>query len=110
MKPIQLIPDFDWSSFLLTHVNRCTTTSLEIVPHESKNRCPQFLQFTMSFIKDISQGPLHTLSLQTHHLYSTFKRRKNDRFYVVAMWNTRSVFIEPAVVHSCVRLNTQPVT
>ena len=31
---------------------------------------------------------------QTHHVYYMFKRRGNDRFYVVSMWKTRSAFRE----------------
>ena len=31
-------------------------------------------------------------SLQTHHMYSTLKRRGNGRFYVVSTWNTCGVF------------------
>ena len=37
---------------------------------------------------------LSKLQLQTHHVYLTLKRRRNDRFYVVSMWNTRGVFGE----------------
>ena len=32
-------------------------------------------------------------TLQTHHVYSTQKRRRNDRFHVVSTWNTRGVFV-----------------
>ena len=32
-------------------------------------------------------------SLQTHHVYSTLKRRGNDRFHVISTWNTRGVFV-----------------
>ena len=32
-------------------------------------------------------------TLQTHHVYSTLKRRGNDRFHVVSTWNTRGVFV-----------------
>ena len=32
-------------------------------------------------------------TLQTHHVYSTLKRRGNNRFYVVSTWNTRGVFV-----------------
>ena len=31
--------------------------------------------------------------LQTHHVYSTLKRRGNDWFHVVSTWNTGSVFV-----------------
>ena len=31
-------------------------------------------------------------SLQTHHMYSTVKRRGNEHFYVVSAWNTRGLF------------------
>ena len=30
-------------------------------------------------------------TLQTHHVYSTLKRRGNGRFHVVSIWNTRGV-------------------
>ena len=33
------------------------------------------------------------ISLQTHHVYSTLKRRGNDRFNVVSTWNARGVFV-----------------
>ena len=36
---------------------------------------------------------LKGLSLQTQHVYSTLKRRGNDRFHVVSMWNKRGVFV-----------------
>ena len=29
----------------------------------------------------------------THHVYSTLKRRGNDCFHVVSMWNTCGVFV-----------------
>ena len=39
-------------------------------------------------------SPCLTISApQTHHVYSTLKRRGNDRFYVVSSWNTRLVFV-----------------
>ena len=31
------------------------------------------------------------VSLRTHHVYSTFRRRGNGRFQVVSTWNTRGV-------------------
>ena len=31
--------------------------------------------------------------LQTHHVYSTLKRRGNDRFNIVSTWNTQGVFV-----------------
>ena len=35
----------------------------------------------------------HKLSLETHHVNSTLKRRGNERFHVVSKWNTRSVLV-----------------
>ena len=32
-------------------------------------------------------------SLETHHVYSTLKRRGNNRFHVVSTWKTRGVFV-----------------
>ena len=32
-------------------------------------------------------------SLQAQHVYSTLKRRGNDRFHVVSRWNPRDVFV-----------------
>ena len=32
-------------------------------------------------------------SLQTHHVYSTLRRRENDCFYVVSTRSTRGVFV-----------------
>ena len=32
-------------------------------------------------------------ALQTLHVYSTLKRRGNERFHVVSTWNTRRVFV-----------------
>ena len=32
-------------------------------------------------------------SLQTLHVYSTLKRRGNERFDVVSKWNTSGVFV-----------------
>ena len=32
-------------------------------------------------------------SLQTHYVDSTLKRRGNNRFHVVSMWNPRGVFV-----------------
>ena len=34
-----------------------------------------------------------TRTLQTHHTYSTLKRRENGRFHVVSTWNIRGVFV-----------------
>ena len=34
-----------------------------------------------------------SVTLQTHHVDSTFKRRGNGRFHVVSTWNLRSVFV-----------------
>ena len=32
-------------------------------------------------------------TLQTHHVYSTLKRRGSGRFHVVSTWNTRGMFV-----------------
>ena len=32
-------------------------------------------------------------NLQTHHVASTLKRRRNDRFHVVSTWIPRGVFV-----------------
>ena len=37
-------------------------------------------------------------TLQTHHVYSTLKRRGNDRFHVSSTWNTLGVFVGNYVV------------
>ena len=37
---------------------------------------------------------LQRTSQQTHHVYSTLKRREDDRFHAVLTRNTRSVFVE----------------
>ena len=51
-------------------------------------------QKTVNIItKDSFQIIFLLLSLQTHHVYSTFKRCGSDRFYVVSTWNTRVVFV-----------------
>ena len=34
-----------------------------------------------------------SVTIQTHHVDSTFKRRGNGRFHVVSTWNLRSVFV-----------------
>ena len=34
-----------------------------------------------------------SLSLQTHDVYSTLKRRGNGRFHVVSTWSTRGLFV-----------------
>ena len=114
MKQIELISNSHWSNFLVTNVNRCRTTHFEVVPQESKNRCTQFLQFTISyeksFIINIWQGPLYSPPLQTNHVYSTLKRRGNNLFHVVSTWNTPGVFLGSTVGHSCVQRNVEPVT
>ena len=33
------------------------------------------------------------LPKKTHHVYSTLKRRGNDRFHLVSTWNARGVFV-----------------
>ena len=40
----------------------------------------------------ILQQFLETLTLQIHHVYSTLKQCRNDRFHVGSTWNTRGVF------------------
>ena len=32
--------------------------------------------------------------LQTKHVYSTLKRRRNNRFHVVSTWNTCGLFVK----------------
>ena len=41
-----------------------------------------------------------SISLQTHHVDSTLKRRGNDRFHVVLTWNPRGVFVGIAIHHN----------
>ena len=36
---------------------------------------------------------LMLMTLQTHHMYFTLKRRGNGRFHVDLTWNTRGVFV-----------------
>ena len=36
---------------------------------------------------------IRILNLQTHHVYSTLKRRRNGRFHLISTWNTRVVFV-----------------
>ena len=36
---------------------------------------------------------VYVLALQTHHVYSTFKRHGNDHFHVVSTWITRDMFV-----------------
>ena len=38
-------------------------------------------------------APISAFPLQTHHVYSTLKRRRNDCLSVVSTWNTRSLFV-----------------
>ena len=43
-------------------------------------------------------------TLQTHHVCSTLKRRRNDRFHVVSTWNTRGMIvgnIQELVIEMC---------
>ena len=37
-------------------------------------------------------------TLQTHHVYSTLRRRRSDCFHVISTWNTRGVFVGNYVV------------
>ena len=36
---------------------------------------------------------MFVISLQTHHVYFTLKRRGNNHFHVVPTWNARGVFV-----------------
>ena len=38
-------------------------------------------------------GEMKWITLQTHHVDSTLKRRGNSRFHVVSTWNPRGVFV-----------------
>ena len=42
----------------------------------------------LMMLMSITKAPL-----QTHHVYSTLKRRGNGRFHVLSTWNTRSMFV-----------------
>ena len=60
----------------------------------------KILKFTRDAAKDILKPKLNqnllkliATFLQTHHVYSSLKRRENGCFHVVSMWNTRGVFI-----------------
>ena len=45
-------------------------------------------------LQSLNEGQTEDLtSLQTHHVYSTLKRRRNGRFHVVSTRNTRGVFV-----------------
>ena len=37
------------------------------------------------------------VTLQTHHVYSTLKRRGNDVETIVSTWNTRGVLVEKSL-------------
>ena len=50
--------------------------------------------FSSIRISELSLNTFHEeRSLQTHHVYSTLKRRRNDRFHVVSTWNTHGLFV-----------------
>ena len=63
--------------------------SMEAVFPSSRN------VFLNEFSIPASENPL---SLQTHHVYSTLKRRGNGLFHIVSTWNTRGVFVEFCLV------------
>ena len=44
------------------------------------------------------------LTLQTHHVYSTLKQRRNDRSHVVSTCNTRGVFVGEPILDECNQL------
>ena len=50
------------------------------------------MQIEEALIIDRSRFRIPT-TIQTLHVYSTLKRRGNERFHVVSTWNTRGVFV-----------------
>ena len=60
---------------------------------EQMNWCdlePDPSKFKVSFKGRLTDT---SATLQTHHVYSTLKRRGNGRIHVVSTWNTRGVFV-----------------
>ena len=55
---------------------------------------------------EIFTGKHFCWTLQTHHVYSTLKRRGNDRFHVVSTSNTRGVFVGESLFNKVVGLHT----
>ena len=54
--------------------------------------------------KKIFQELGKAITLQSHHVYSTLKRRGHGRSHVVLTWNTRGVFVGYLLlVTSCVK-------
>ena len=49
---------------------------------------------------------LVAITLQTHHVYSTLKRRGSSCFHVVSTWNTRGVFVGYVVFMSYIAVWT----
>ena len=63
-----------------------------------RNKHNEFPQNTIIWTR------LQKVTLQTHHVYTTLKRRGNDRFHVVSTWNIRGVFEgkdSPIFVYKC---------
>ena len=53
-----------------------------------------FLDLRMTNVLILKQFPrILVNTLQTLQVYSTLKRRGNERFHVVSTWNTRGVFV-----------------
>ena len=54
----------------------------------------RYNEYNDKFKVALRQGlQLFVVSLQTHRMDSTLKRRGNDRFHVVSTWNPRGVFV-----------------
>ena len=55
----------------------------------------------ISFNFQIIHSVYIMLTLQTHHVYSTLKKRGNDRSHVVSACNTRGVFVGKPILDKC---------
>ena len=51
------------------------------------------IMMLMTLKKDEFNNNRKEYALQTLHVYSTLKRRRNVRFHFVLTWNTREVFV-----------------
>ena len=63
-----------------------------------RNKHNEFPQNTIIWMR------LQKVTLQTHHVYTTLKKRGNDRCHVVSTWNIRGVFggkDSPIFVYKC---------
>ena len=62
--------------------------------------------------REISQSYFHLQmvitsgTLQAHHVYSTLKLLRNDRFHVISTWNTRGVFVGYWLIRSTASIVT----